>query len=53
MVLPVKFPRQEELVNFLKGTLLHVYLEQANLLSRVLSREIFYKNSVVRGIYFI
>jgi hypothetical protein len=53
MVLPVHFPRQEHLISFLKSSLFHVYAEQANLLSRVISREIFYKNSTVRGIYFI
>ncbi len=53
MVLPVNYPKQEQLITFLKSTLLHIYAEQSNLLNKLMSRETFYKNSIVRGIYFI
>lgn len=53
MVLPSNYPRQELLINFLKSSLLHVYVDQSNVLSKVMFRETFYKNSIIRGIYFI
>lgn len=38
LILPICLPKPEYLVNFMKGTLLHVYLDQANLLSKVIFR---------------
>lgn len=53
MVIPVSLPKQENLINFLKSTLLHIYLDHANVLNKVISRELFYKNTIFKGIYFI
>lgn len=53
LVLPIPIPRPDYLMNFLKGTLLHIYMEQVNLLSKIIFREVFYNNSHVKGIYFI
>lgn len=53
MVIPVSLPKQEHLFEFLKSSLLHIYLEYINVLSKVIIREQFYKNSVIKGIYFI
>ena len=41
------------MLSFLKATLLHVYLEQANLMHKIASREVFYKHTLIKGIYFI
>jgi hypothetical protein len=41
------------MLNFLKATLLHVYADQANLLMKIASREVFYKGSTIKGVYFI
>ena len=53
LVLPIPQPRPDLMMNFLKGTLLHVYMEQANLVNKIAFREVFYKNSTIKGIYFI
>lgn len=52
MLVPTKIVKPECL-NFIKSSLLHVYLDEANLLSKILTKETFYKNSHLRGIYFI
>ena len=53
MIISIPLPRPDLLINFLKGTLLHFLVEQANLLSKVMFRDVFYKNTVIKGIYFI
>jgi len=53
MVVPVSLPKHENLINFLKSTLLHIYLDYVNVLSKVISRELFYKNTTFKGVYFI
>lgn len=53
LVIPVPLPRPDQLLAFLRNTLLHVYVEQAQLINRITIRENFYKNSVLRGIYFV
>lgn len=39
--------------SFIKSSLLHVFYEEANLLSKVVLKEAFYKNSILKGIFFI
>jgi hypothetical protein len=53
LVIPVSLPKQDSLFEFLKSSLLHIYVEHINVLSKVIFRELFYKNSVIKGIYFI
>jgi hypothetical protein len=53
LVIQTPHPRPDQLINFFRGTLLHVLVEQANLFSKVIFPEIFYKNSFLKGIYFI
>lgn len=37
----------------MRGSLLHVYAPDVNLLQKVILRENFYKNSTLKGIYFV
>lgn len=37
----------------MKSSLLHTYIDESHLVNRVISKEIFYKNSTLKGIYFI
>lgn len=53
LVVPVSLPKQENLFEFIKSSLLHIYLDHLNVLSKVIFREMFYKNSLIKGIYFI
>lgn len=42
-----------ECLNFIKSSLLHAYIDEANLISRILTKELFYKNSILKGLFFI
>ena len=53
VVLPVEHPRHEHLLHFLRGSLLHVFSQEVNLLQKVMFRENFYKNSLLKGLYFV
>lgn len=37
----------------MRSSLLHVYHEESLLLGRIMHRELFHKNIIIRGIYFI
>lgn len=32
---------------------MHVYMDEAHLLNRIMTKELFYKNSILKGLYFI
>lgn len=53
LILPLALPKADHLFNYVKGSLLHIYIDEINLLSKLIFKETFYKNSVVKGIYFI
>lgn len=52
MVVPSRILKPE-CIEFIKSSILHSYVDEAALLNRVIQKELFYKNSVLRGIYFI
>ena len=52
MLIPFKIMKPECL-DFIKSSILHTYVDESQLLSKIITKEIFYKNSVLRGIYFV
>jgi hypothetical protein len=53
LIIPVPLPKSDNLLNFLKGSLLHIFIDQVSLLNKIVFKENFYKNSTIKGIYFI
>jgi hypothetical protein len=52
MLLPVKLPKPE-CFDFVMSSLLHAFTCDVYLLSKIMVREVFYRNSVLRGVYFV
>ena len=52
MVIPSKSYKYE-CSSFVKSSLLHIYLDESPILSKIMSKELFYKNSILKGIYFV
>jgi len=38
MVMPFKVPKPDTLINFMKGSVTHVYLDQAALINKIMQR---------------
>lgn len=53
MTFPEKMYGKPENIEFLKSSMLHIYLDYAVMISRICSKIIMRKNTVLKGINFI